>query len=74
MTRVIRLRAEAENDIFEAASWYESQRLGLGHDFLDAAEAVFQLIAEHPSQYPLLHRKHTPCITLPLPIWCLLSY
>jgi len=56
MIRVIRLRTEAENDIYEAASWYESQRLGLGHDFLDATEATFQLITEHPLQYPAMHR------------------
>ncbi len=57
MISVIRLRTEAENDIFEAASWYEGQRSGLGHDFLDAIESIFQLIAEHPLQYPVMHRK-----------------
>jgi len=56
MNRVIHLRSEAENGIFEAASWYENQREGLGHEFLDVVEATFLRIAEHPSQYPVLHR------------------
>jgi len=56
MTFTIRLRAEAENDVQEAAVWYESQRLRLGHDFLDAVEASFNRISENPLQFPVLHR------------------
>jgi plasmid stabilization system protein ParE len=56
MTHVIRLRAEAEDDIYEAAAWYESQRLRLGHDFLDAIEASFARISENPLQFPVLYR------------------
>ena len=56
MIRDIQLRAEAENDIYEAASWYESQRLRLGHEFLDAIEASFARISDNPQQFPVLHR------------------
>lgn len=56
MNRVIRLRAEAEIDIYEAASWYESQRLRLGHEFLDAIEASFVRISDNPTQFPVLYR------------------
>lgn len=56
MTFVVRLRAEAEGDIHEAAVWYESQRLRLGHDFLDAVEASFARISENPLQFPILYR------------------
>jgi plasmid stabilization system protein ParE len=56
MTHVVRLRAEAEDDIYEAAAWYESQRLRLGHDFLDAIEASFARISENPLQFPVLYR------------------
>lgn len=56
MSRNIRLRDEAENDIREAASWYESQRLRLGHEFLDAVEASFTSISDNPLQFPILHR------------------
>lgn len=56
MTPVIRLRAEAENDIHDAASWYESQRPHLGHEFLDEIEASFTRIAENPLQFQILYR------------------
>jgi plasmid stabilization system protein ParE len=56
MTFVIRLRVEAENDIHDASVWYESQRLLLGHDFLDAVETAFSRISENPLQFPILYR------------------
>jgi len=56
VTFAIRLRAEAENDIHDAAVWDESQRLRLGHDFLDAVEDSFTRIFENPLQFPILHR------------------
>jgi plasmid stabilization system protein ParE len=56
MTFVVRLRTEAESDIHDAAVWYESQRLRLGHDFLDAVEASFTRISENPLQFPILYR------------------
>jgi hypothetical protein len=36
MTMEVRLRPEAEHDLAESAAWYEQQRTGLGHEFLDA--------------------------------------
>jgi hypothetical protein len=47
MRRVVRLREEAERDLAAAASWYEQQREGLGHTFLDEAVSTFRLVAEH---------------------------
>lgn len=57
MTRVIRVRGEAEDEIYEAAAWYESQRLRLGQDFLDAVESMFARISENPLQFPVLYRE-----------------
>jgi plasmid stabilization system protein ParE len=56
MTLAVRLRAEAERDLAAAAAWYERQRRGLGHEFLDEALTVFQLIAQQPLTYPIVHR------------------
>lgn len=56
MNRNVRLREEADQDLAAAASWYEQQRAGLGHELLDEALAVFQLIAEQPLKYPVVHR------------------
>jgi toxin ParE1/3/4 len=44
----VRLRTEAEQDLADAAMWYEEQRPGLGQEFLDEALAIFSTIAERP--------------------------
>lgn len=57
MTRSVRLRDEADQDLAAAASWYEQRRGGLGHDFLDEALSMFRDIAEQPLSYPVVHRE-----------------
>jgi plasmid stabilization system protein ParE len=56
----VRLRPEAEQDLADAARWYEEQRPGLGQEFLDEALATFAAIAERPlasaAVYGSLHR------------------
>ena len=56
MKGAVRLREEADGDLAAAASWYEQQRAGLGHEFLDEALSAFRLIAEQPLIYPITHR------------------
>jgi plasmid stabilization system protein ParE len=56
MTFDVRLRKEAEQDLEDAALWYEAQSQGLGHEYLGAVEATLSQIAENPSMYPLVHR------------------
>lgn len=56
MTFDVRIRPEAEQDMTEAASWYEQHQRGLGQDFLDEALAVFMRLAESPFGYELVHR------------------
>ena len=53
----IRLRVAAEQDLADAASWYERQQPGLGYRFLNELEVVLAAIAERPRMYPVLHRK-----------------
>jgi plasmid stabilization system protein ParE len=48
VTVEVRLRPEAEQDLAEAARWYEERRPGLGLEFLDEALATFSAIAERP--------------------------
>lgn len=57
MKHSVRLREEADQDLSAAATWYERQREGLGHEFLDEALSAFQRIAEQPSKYPVVHRQ-----------------
>jgi len=48
-------RPEVEQDISEAAYWYESQRHGLGAEFIEEIAKVWDRIAENPM---LSSRKH----------------
>ncbi len=56
MTVAVRLRPEAEQDLADAAAWYEEQLPGLANRFLDEALNTFSAIAEAPLKYPILHR------------------
>jgi plasmid stabilization system protein ParE len=56
MTVEVRLRPEAEQDLTDAAAWYEAQRPGLGQRFLDEAQAMLSAISERPLAYQLVHR------------------
>lgn len=53
----VRLRAEAEHDLHEAANWHEAQRDGLGCELLDEALLAFARISESPDLFPEVHRR-----------------
>jgi plasmid stabilization system protein ParE len=50
------LRLAAEQDLDEAFAWYESQRPGLGDEFLKAVSQTFEAVVEHPLRYRVLLR------------------
>lgn len=49
-------RSAAAADVEDAFLWYESQRSGLGDEFLDEVALVLHVIAENPSRFPIIHR------------------
>ena len=51
----VTLRPEAEDDLEDAALWYEGHRRGLGGQFLDEIERAIALIEENPKIYPRVH-------------------
>jgi plasmid stabilization system protein ParE len=57
MTLAVRLRPEAELDVRDAASWYEAQLPGLGHQFLDELTTTLSSAADSPLMYPAVHRR-----------------
>jgi plasmid stabilization system protein ParE len=57
VTLAVRVRPEAAEDVKDAFAWYESQRPGLGDDFLDSVRDCFSAIALQPTRYPILHRQ-----------------
>jgi len=39
----------------DAFLWYESQRAGLGEEFLSSIQATLQAIGENPLRFPVVH-------------------
>lgn len=56
MSLPVRFRMEAERDLENAAAWYEEQRPGLGHAFLDEVSRSLRRIVDNAGLYPLIHR------------------
>lgn len=50
------VRPAAAADIDDAYRWYESQRPGLGEEFLAALRLTRDRVVEHPEAFPVLHR------------------
>lgn len=56
MTRQFILRPRAEHDIRSAFEWYESQRAGLGAEFLATLRERLEAVRDHPESSPVLYR------------------
>lgn len=50
------VKPEAEDDLSDAALWYEDRRKGLGNDFLMAVEAKLEAIKRNPEQFPFKYK------------------
>lgn len=57
MSVALQIRRDAERDIADAAEWYEKQKSGLGHEFLDELLRALRQVAERPDMYPVVHRQ-----------------
>lgn len=56
MTRRFVLRPRAENDIQSGFDWYESQRPGLGDEFLAAVREKLEAVDSFPESSPVIYR------------------
>jgi plasmid stabilization system protein ParE len=56
MIRTLIVRHEAETDLAEGRDWYESQREGLGLEFLTAVEKAFARIRDTPELHAVEFR------------------
>ena len=63
MTLEVRLRTAAEQDLADAATWYETQVSGLGHQFLDEMLTTFSSVSESPLIYPIVLRNTRRALT-----------
>ena len=53
MSLPLAFRAAARAEFQDAAAWYESQRVGLGGDFVDEVQKVLDTVAGQPDRYPI---------------------
>ena len=53
--RRIVFTSAAEQDVADAALWYDEHRPGLGEHFLRAIESAASAAADAPAQYPYVH-------------------
>ena len=56
MSRRLVLRVQAEVDIDEAASWYETEQAGLGVKFIRDVNLLLERVEENPFQFPIVHQ------------------
>lgn len=47
---------EAQADVVSAHDWYESQKLGLGAEFLSHLQETLRSINDYPESYEVFHR------------------
>lgn len=73
MTGEVRLRPEAEQDLVEAATWYEGNQPGLGQQFLDEVEVTLTAIGDQPLVYTAVYRSLRRALLKRLPVWSVLS-
>lgn len=51
MTPRLFVRKVARADMSKAFAWYETRRVGLGHEFLDEVSHTFAAIEEQPERF-----------------------
>lgn len=51
-----KVRKATEADIDGAFAWYETQRIGLGLEFLTALEGTLALVRRKPLSFPVVYR------------------
>ena len=71
MTHLVRVRPEAERDVEQAYEWYEERRPGLGREFLDELDVVYERIARFPLLYAEVYRglRRVPVRRFPLGVF-----
>lgn len=56
MQRSLSLSSDAKADLQHAYSYYESERSGLGTQFLDSVSSRFDSISDFPESFPIVYQ------------------
>ncbi len=52
------VQSEAVIDIQKAFEWYETQRAGLGYEFIEEIEGGFERLSKNPQHYAAINQKY----------------
>jgi plasmid stabilization system protein ParE len=67
MAKNVTFIPEAEQDSDEGYFWYESNRIGLGREFLTAVDACIQSIRRTPKGYQVFYKSYRRAIVRRFP-------
>ena len=67
MAKKITFTPEAEQDADNGYFWYESNRIGLGREFLTAVDACLQSISRNPKTYQVLYKGYRRAVVRRFP-------
>lgn len=67
MNRLVSIRPRAETDLREVYQWYETQRPGLGDDFLDEVKRSITLLEADPERRQPYYRGFRRSLTRRFP-------
>lgn len=56
MNYALVFRPEVRDELGDAYSWYESQRIGLGDEFIDCVDELLNRICTMPEAYAIVYR------------------
>jgi plasmid stabilization system protein ParE len=56
MNYVLVFRPEVRDELDDAYNYYESQKIGLGDEFLDCVDDTLDRICQMPESYPVVDR------------------
>jgi len=71
MTLPLVLRPQAQAEFVDASIWYETQRPGLGDEFVSEVEKVLDKIANQPDRYAIVHQdiREAPVLRYPYVVY-----
>ncbi len=60
----------AEDELWTAIDWYDSQKNKLGREFAKELQKVMQTIRQHPSRFPKANKKLRKAVLRKFPYIC----
>lgn len=71
----VNFRVSAQSDLAQIKEWYESRRIGLGHQFAERVAELVTRLESNPESGPLVHAQVRRMLTrrFPYAVFCLIE-